>query len=73
MDPLAAARMGMMFATRRLEESAARTVRFGQDPEVDLVHETVEQTQAEHHFAASAKIVTFADEMWRSLMDIQKA
>jgi hypothetical protein len=70
MDPLSAARYGMMTAGTRLAASAARVAgRDGED--LDLVQETVEQVQARLQFSASARVVRFADEMWRALLDVQ--
>jgi hypothetical protein len=67
MDPLSIARYGMMTAESRLTASAGR-VAAG---DADLGGEAVEQTLASEQFAASAKVVEFSDEMWRSLMDMQ--
>ncbi|HKR89019.1 MAG TPA: flagellar basal body rod C-terminal domain-containing protein [Phenylobacterium sp.] len=69
MDPLSIARYGMMSAQDRLARSAARIASGGDD--VDLASETVEQIKAKTQFEASARVVAFADEMWRSLLDIQ--
>jgi flagellar hook protein FlgE len=71
MDPLSIARYGMMSAQDRLAKSAARVASGGDD--VDLASETVEQIKAKTQFEASAKVVAFTDEMWRSLMKIQMA
>ena len=68
MDPLSIARYGMMSAESRLDASAGRVAAGG---DVDMVGETVEQIGAQQQFAASAKVVTIANEMWRSLIDIQ--
>jgi flagellar basal body rod protein FlgG len=71
MDPLSIARYGMMTAENRLSASASRVASWNGGDDVDLVAETVEQIQAKQQFAASAKVVTIADEMWRSLLDMQ--
>ena len=71
MDPLVIARYGIAAAERRFEASASRLVRAGVDADVDLARETVEMVQARHQFSASLQVVRFADEMWRSLLDIQ--
>jgi flagellar hook protein FlgE len=71
MDPLSIARYGMISAQDRLAKSAARVASGGDD--VDLASETVEQIKAKTQFEASAKVVAFTDEMWRSLMKIQTA
>lgn len=68
MDPLSIARYGMMSAQDRLAKSAAR-IASGED--VDLASETVEQIKAKTQFEASARVVAFADEMWRTLLQIQ--
>jgi flagellar hook protein FlgE len=64
MDPLSIARYGMMTAEARLTASAG-------DDSVDLAQESVEQVEAKEQFEASAQVVRFSDDMWRSLMDIQ--
>lgn len=69
MDPLSIARYGMMSAQDRLAKSAARIA--SGDDDVDLASETVEQIKAKTQFEASARVVAIADEMWRSLLDIQ--
>lgn len=71
MDPLSIARYGMMSAQDRLTRSAGRVAQWNGDDDVDLAQETVEQIEARQQFAANAKVVTFADDMWRALMDIQ--
>ena len=73
MDPLSIARYGMMSAQDRLAKSAGRVANWTGGDEPDLAQETVEQIEASQQFAANAKVVTFADEMWRSLIDIQQA
>jgi hypothetical protein len=72
MDPIAAARMGMMFAQRELAESADRVARFGAGEDVDMVREAVTQIQAKHQFVACAHMVSFADDMWRTLLNLQR-
>jgi flagellar hook-associated protein FlgK len=75
MDPLSAARYGMMSATRRFETSAERVARSG-DPEagrdVDMPREVVEQIGAKHQFSASAQLISAADDMWRALISAQE-
>lgn len=71
MDPLSTARYGMMAAESRLAASASRVAAWQGGDDVDLVGETVEQVQAKTQFSANAKVVKIADEMWRSLLDIQ--
>ncbi len=75
MDPLSAARYGMMNATRRFDASAERVARSGDSDlgaDVDYGAEVVEQVQAKHHFSASAQVVRVADDMWRALMGAQE-
>jgi hypothetical protein len=71
MDPLSIARYGMMSAQDRLTRSAGRVAGWNGGDDVDLAAETVEQISARQQFEASARVVTFTDEMWRSLMEIQ--
>jgi flagellar hook protein FlgE len=69
MDPLSTARAGLMAASARFEASAQRTAGGGDS--VDYVRETVEQIEAKHAYTANLQVVRFADEMWRSLLEIQ--
>lgn len=71
MDPLSIARYGMMSAQDRLAQSATRVANWSGGDDVDIAQETVDQIEAKQQFAASAKVVSFADDMWRSLMAIQ--
>lgn len=71
MDVLATARMGLMTAGNRFAASAHGVARVGADDSVDMVRETVEMVEAKHAFAANVQVVRFADEMWRSLLEIQ--
>ena len=71
MDPLTVARYGLMNASARFEASASRTARMGADDSVDAGQEVVEQISAKHQFSANLGVIRIADEMWRSLMDIQ--
>jgi len=72
MDPITAARYGMLSATRRFEASAERVARMGDDSsDVDFGRETVEQLSARNQFTASAEIVRIADQMWDALLDVQ--
>jgi flagellar basal body rod protein FlgC len=73
MDPIAAARLGMMFATRKLEGAANQVAQFGLDSDVDLTGAMVDQIEAKTAFKANVQVVKIADEMWRSLLDIQTA
>ena len=71
MDPIAIARGGLLAASARFEASAERTARLGADDTVDPAAEVVEQIEAKHQFAANLGVIRIADEMWRSLIDIQ--
>ena len=71
MDALNIARYGMMAAENRLSASASRIANWDGGDGVDLAQETVTQVQAKVQFAACARVVHIADEMWRSLLDIQ--
>ena len=72
MDPLSIARYGMMTAEDRVSASASRIANWNTD-NVDIVREDANLIEAQQQFTASAKVVTFANEMWRALMDMQKA
>ena len=72
MDPITVARYGMFAAEQRFAASAARTARMGEDPSVDPAQEMVEQIRAKQQFTANLNVVKFADDMWRSLLEIQK-
>jgi flagellar hook protein FlgE len=71
MDPIVVARYGLMAASARFEASAQRTAQMGGDSAVDPATEVVEQIQAKHQFSANLGVIRVADEMWRSLLDIQ--
>jgi flagellar basal body rod protein FlgG len=71
MDPLATARYGLMVAEQRFAASASRVARMGSDDSVDLGQEVVEQVQAKTAFTANTQMIRIADQMWRSLLDIQ--
>ena len=71
MDPLSTARYGMMAAESRLAASASRVAASDGVDGVDYAQEVVTQIEAKQQFAANAKVVSFADDMWRALMDIQ--
>jgi flagellar basal body rod protein FlgC len=71
MDPLSTARYGLMAAQSQLQTSASRVANMGSDPSVDPVQETVNQVEAKQQFAANAQVIKIADEMWRSLLEVQ--
>ena len=72
MDPFSTARYGMMSAQGRLAKSAERVANWPADADVDLAAETVALVQAKTEFAANARVVAFADETWRALLDMQR-
>jgi len=79
MDPISIARGGLMAASARFEASASRTARMGAaDPAGDgsggdYAQEVVTQIEAKHQFSANLGVIRIADQMWRALLDIQKA
>jgi flagellar basal body rod protein FlgC len=73
MDPLITARYGMMAAESRFAASAQRVSGWDGGDNVDLARETVDEIEAKQQFAANAKVIRIADEMWRSLLDMQTA
>ncbi|MCR5881163.1 flagellar basal body rod C-terminal domain-containing protein [Phenylobacterium sp. J367] len=68
---LSTARTGLLAAGDRFAASASRVSRMGVDADVDLTRETVEMVEAKHAFAANVQVVKIADEMWRSLLEVQ--
>ena len=68
MDPNSTARYGMMAATRQLTESASRIAGGG---EVDYASEAVNTIEAKQAYKANIGVIKVADEMWRSLLDLQ--
>lgn len=71
MDPIGAARYGMMAASQRFEASATQIAGMRADPGVDLGHEVVEMVQARHAFSANLSVIRFAQDMWDSLLALQ--
>ena len=71
MDPLAIARYGLLAAERRFEASATRIATATADESVDLGRELVEVIQARHAFSANLGVIRFAQDMWRSLLELQ--
>ena len=69
MDPISTARYGMMAATRQLEGAANRIAGGG---DVDYASEAVNQIEAKQAFKANVGVIKVADEMWQSLLDLQK-
>lgn len=71
MDALSIARGGLAAAEGRFAQAAQRIVSAPADPSVDVGQEMVDLIQAKHHFSANLKVIRFADDMWRSLLEIQ--
>lgn len=71
MDPISTARYGLMAAERKFTDSASRVARMAGDDSVDYASEAVEQIQAKQAFSANAGVIKVADQMWRSLLDLQ--
>ena len=71
MDPLVTARYGLLAAERRFDVSAQKVASVGADDSVDLGAEMIEMIQAKHAFSANITVVKFAQDMWKSLLDLQ--
>ncbi|MBS0361945.1 MAG: flagellar hook protein FlgE [Proteobacteria bacterium] len=71
MDPISTARYGMMAATAKLAGSASRIATAGPSGDVDYAQEAVTQIQASQSFKADVGVIKVADEMWRSLLNLQ--
>lgn len=71
MDPIGAARYGLMAATRRFEAAATQIAGMRADEDVDPGKEVVEMVQAKHAFSANLSVIRFAQEMWDSLLQLQ--
>jgi len=69
MDPISIARYGMMAATQQLTGSANRVAAGG---DVDYGSEAVNTIEAKQAFKANVSVIKVADEMWQSLLDLQK-
>lgn len=74
MDPISTARYGLMAATRRFETAAVNIATMGVEgaPEVDQAEETVDMIQAKTAFSANLSVIRFSQDMWNSLLDIQR-
>lgn len=72
MDPISTARYGMMAATRQLTASADRIAASPDLSGVDYASEAVNQIEAKQAFKANAGVIKVANEMWQSLLDLQK-
>lgn len=71
MDPISIARYGMMAATQQLTGSASRIAASGVSGDIDYAAEAGNQIEAKQAFKANADVIKVADEMWRSLLDLQ--
>jgi flagellar hook protein FlgE len=70
MDPISTARYGMMAATQQLTASANRIAAGGDS--VDYGAEAVNTIEAKQAYSADVGVIKVADEMWQSLLDLQK-
>jgi len=72
MDPLATARYGLLAAERRFDASATQiAASAGADDAGDTITPMVDMIEAKTAFSANLAVVRFADDMWRSLLDLQ--
>jgi hypothetical protein len=71
MELISIARYGMMAAESQLSASAQRVAISNGANGVDYGREAVSEVEAKYQFAANAKVVTIADDMWRALLDVQ--
>jgi flagellar basal body rod protein FlgC len=71
MDPLATARYGLFAAERRFDAAATEIAQAPANPEADYAAGMVDMIQAKHAFSANLSVVRFADDMWKSLLEIQ--
>jgi len=69
MDPISTARYGMMAAARQLEGTANKIAGGG---DADYAGAAVGMIEAKQAFTANVGVIKVADEMWRSLLDLQK-
>ena len=72
MDPISTARYGMMAATQRLAASASRVARMAGEGEVDYASEAVARIEAKQAFKANVAVIKVADQMWDSLLALQR-
>ena len=72
MDPISTARYGLMAASRRFETAAVEVSRMGGDEPVDVEGAMVEMIQSKTAFSANLSVIRFAQDMWDSLLDLQK-
>jgi flagellar hook protein FlgE len=73
MDPIATARYGLMAATKSFETSAVRIATQGvEGSDVDVGQEMVGMIEAKTAFSANISVIKFAQDMWDSLLDLQR-
>lgn len=72
MDPISTARYGLMAASRRFETAAVEVSRMGGDEPVDAEGAMVDMIQAKTAFSANLSVIRFSQDMWDSLLDIQR-
>jgi hypothetical protein len=71
MDPIAAARYGMMVAAQRFEGAAGRAAPVGISDAPGAADAVADMLQAKRQFGAHVKTLRIADAMWRALIDMQ--
>ena len=71
MNAISIARYGMMAAAQQLNDAAGRVAASGDN--LDYAAEAVNVIEAKQAFKANASVIKVADEMWRSLNEIQTA
>ncbi|HEY3696744.1 flagellar basal body rod C-terminal domain-containing protein [Phenylobacterium sp.] len=71
MDPIAAARYGMMVAAKRFEGAADRIAGTDGASATDDTQAVTDMVQAKHQYVAQVQTLKVADEMWRALIDLQ--
>ena len=71
MDPIVAARYGMMVAAQRFEGAAGRVAPVGISDSPETADAIAEMLQAKSQFSAHVKTLRIADQMWRALIGLQ--
>lgn len=70
MDALSTALSGMVAAENQLTASASDVAQMTvPGHNVDIAKEMVDQVEAKQQFTASAQVVKFSNDMWRSLIE----
>jgi flagellar hook protein FlgE len=70
MNPIVTAQYGLLAASRTFEASAFRVAAMGDNSNVDLGQEVVQQITAKHAFSANLGVIRTADEMLGDLLDM---